>query len=114
MMILVTRAAMGVTSGMREDQHRFLSIHGKLPARLTAEQAAWVLGFADHEITILVSTGLLKPLGRPMKTCVKYFATVELEELSKDTRWLAKGTDTIMNYWQVRNAAKKGAAATLT
>ena len=105
---------MGETSGMREDQHRFLSIHGKLPARLTAEQAAWMLGFADHEITILMGTGLIKPLGRPMKTCVKYFASAELEELRKDTRWLAKATNTIMNYWQVRNAAKQSAPATLT
>jgi hypothetical protein len=27
---------------MREEQHRFLQLLGQLPARLTAEQAAWV------------------------------------------------------------------------
>ena len=28
---------------MKEDQHKFLTVLGQLPARLTAEQAAWVL-----------------------------------------------------------------------
>jgi hypothetical protein len=29
--------------GMKEEQTRFLSLLGQLPARLTAEQAGWVL-----------------------------------------------------------------------
>ncbi len=28
---------------MKDEQHRFLMLLGQLPARLTAEQAAWVL-----------------------------------------------------------------------
>jgi hypothetical protein len=51
------------------------------PARLTAEEAAWYLGFQAHEIPILVAKGLLKPLGRPPTTGVKYFATTVLAEL---------------------------------
>lgn len=35
------------------------------PARLTVEEAAWLLGFSPHEIPILVAKGLLKPLGCP-------------------------------------------------
>jgi len=34
---------------MREDQHRFLTLLGQLPARLTAEQAAWVLNCQAHD-----------------------------------------------------------------
>ena len=33
------------------------------PSRLTKEQAAWFLGFAPDEISILMAKGLLKPLG---------------------------------------------------
>ena len=47
---------------MREDQHRFLTLLGQLPARLTAEQAAWVLNCQAHDVPILVATRLLKPL----------------------------------------------------
>lgn len=92
---------------MREDQHRFMMAHGKLPARLLAEQAAWVLGFGAHEIPLLVSARLLKPLGKPPTTGTKYFATVDLEALREDTRWLAKASDCIVHYWRSKNAARK-------
>ena len=34
---------------MKEEQHRFLILHGQLPARLTVEQAAWVLNCQTHD-----------------------------------------------------------------
>ena len=92
---------------MRDDQHRFLMIHRKLPARLLGEQTAWLLGFGAHDIPVLVAAGLLKPLGKPPTTGTKYFATVELEALRNDTRWLAKASDCIVNNWRMRNALKK-------
>lgn len=92
---------------MRDDQHRFLMIHGKLPARLLGEQAAWLLGFGAHDIPVLVVAGLLKPLGRPPMSGSKYFATVELEALRNDTRWLAKASDCIVNHWRTKNASRK-------
>ena len=48
---------------MREEQHQFLSLLGQLPARLNAEQAAWVLNCQAHDVPILVGARLLKPLG---------------------------------------------------
>src|SRR6059036_3047723 len=36
-----------------------------LPGRLTPAEAAWRLGFEPDHITVLVSLGLLKPLGHP-------------------------------------------------
>ena len=92
---------------MREEQHRFLMVHGKLPARLSIEQAAWLLGFNQHDIPVLVSAGLLKPLGRPSASGSKYFATTELEALRNDTRWLAKASDTTVNYWRTKNAGRR-------
>jgi hypothetical protein len=57
---------------MREDQQRFLALLGQLPARLTAEQAAWVLNCQAHDIPILVSARLLKPLGSPQANAVSF------------------------------------------
>ena len=92
---------------MREDQHRFLMLLGQLPARLTAEQAAWVLNCQAHDVPILVGARLLKPLGNPPPNSVKNFAAVELLEQVKDRAWLAKVTNALNQHWQLRNAARK-------
>lgn len=92
---------------MRDDQYRFLTIYGQLPARLSTEQAAWVLGFAAHDIPVLIGAGLLKPLGRPPRNGVKYFATMELETLRNDSRWLAKASDAGVNHWRTKNASRR-------
>src|SRR5512137_1097665 len=92
---------------MREDQHRFLTLLGQLPARLTSEQAAWVLNCQAHDVPILVGARLLKPLGNPPPNSVKYFATLEVVEQAKDRTWLAKVTSTLNQHWQNKNAAKR-------
>lgn len=91
---------------MNSQQEQFLNLK-TLPARLKAEEAAWYLGFSQHEIPVLVAEGLLKPLGRPPETGVKYFATVALDELRRDPKWLARASDAIVNYWRTRNGNKK-------
>jgi hypothetical protein len=91
---------------MNSQQEQFLNLK-TLPARLKAEEAAWYLGFAQHEIPVLVADGLLKPLGRPPETGVKYFATTALEELRRDQKWLARASDAIVQYWRTRNGNKK-------
>lgn len=83
------------TTIMRDDQHRFLTLLGHLPARLTVEQAAWVLNCQPHDVPILVSSKLLKPLGNPPPNGIKFFATMDLLELVKDRSWLAKMTNAI-------------------
>ena len=80
---------------------------GQLPARLTTEQAAWVLGCQPHDVPILVAMRLLKPLGNPPANGIKFFATVELLELVKDRTWLAKMTHSISQHWQKRNTRQK-------
>ena len=76
---------------MRDDQHRFLTLLGQLPARLTAEQAAWVLGCQPHDMPALVAAKLLKPLGNPPANGIKFFATVDLLESSRDRLLSRKG-----------------------
>ena len=92
---------------MREEQHQFLRLLNQLPARLTAEQAAWVINCQPHDVPILVAARLLKPLGNPPPNSVKFFAASELLELVKDRAWLAKVTNALNQHWQRRNAAKK-------
>ena len=94
-------------NSMREDQHQFLMLLGRLPARLTAEQAAWVLNCQAHDIPALVAAKLLKPLGNPPPNGIKFFATAELLEASKDSHWLARMSATVYQHWHKKNARQK-------
>ena len=83
---------------------------GQLPARLTAEQAAWVLNCQPHDVPVLVAARLLKPLGNPQPNSVKYFATAEVLELARDRTWLTKITNALGQHWKAKNRRKKGVA----
>ena len=96
---------------MRDDQHQFLALLGQLPARLTAEQAAWVLNCQVHDIPALVASRLLKPLGNPPPNGIKFFGTVDLLEATKDRAWLVKVTNAVNQHWQRQNGRKKGRPA---
>ena len=75
----------------------------QLPARLTVEQTAWVLAFQPHDIGILMTERLLKPLGAPRANTTKYFASVEVSEHARDPVWLARATNAIQKHWQRKN-----------
>jgi len=98
---------------MKEEQHQFMSLLGQLPARLTTEQAAWVLNCQPHDVPVLVAARLLKPLGNRPPNSVKYFAALEVLELVKDRAWLARVTQTLIQHWQMKNAAKKNGSPVL-
>jgi hypothetical protein len=89
---------------VRDEQ--FLNLK-HLPARLRAEEVALLLGFSVQEIPILVASGLMKPLGHPPITGVKYFSIVELEEFRNDPKWLARASDCIVQYWKNTNQNRK-------
>jgi hypothetical protein len=94
---------------VQQDKEQFLNLKNP-PARVTAEEAAWYLGFAAHDIPVLVANGLLKPLGHPGDNAVKFFALAVLEPLRADVKWLSRATDAILGYWRTKNARKtKGA-----
>jgi hypothetical protein len=65
-----------------------------------------MLSSAEQDITVLVSAGLLKPLGHPPQPGSMYFATTELQALRSDMRWLAKASDAIVNFWKKKNAGR--------
>ena len=92
---------------MKEEQHQFLALVGKAPARLTVEEVAWVLGCQPHDIPILIAARLLKPLGNPPQNGIKFFSRAEVTEFDKDRAWLAKMTQAISQHWHKRNASQK-------
>jgi hypothetical protein len=78
-----------------------------LPARLTPEKVAEMLGFSSYEVTVLLRLGLLKPLGKPAPNAHKYFCAAEILQLSQDREWLDKATRSISKHWQNKNQREK-------
>ncbi len=91
---------------MKEEKNQFLRLLGQLPARLNVEQVAWALNCQPHDVPVLVAAKLLKPLGNPQPNSVKYFATLEIQELARDRAWLARMTNALGLYWQRKNHNK--------
>ena len=79
----------------------------RLPGRLTTGEAAVVIGCAEHDIPVLVATGLIKPLGNPAPNSPKYFAAVDVQTAAADPKWLGKATRVISNHWRTKNIRRK-------
>ena len=91
---------------MNQAKEDFLSL-ATPPARLGLNETAWLLGFNEHDIPVLGAAGLLRPLGRPPASGSKFFATVELQNLRSDTRWLARASDAMVHHWRNKNAGRR-------
>jgi len=100
-------AGIYLTGHMTPDQQQFLALRHH-PARLTALQTAWVLGFALHDIPVLAAKGLLRPLGNPAPNGQKYFATRDVDALRNDSAWLSKASKAMTSHWKSKNARAKG------
>ena len=92
---------------MKDEQQKFLQLLGQLPARLTAEQAAWVLNCQPHDVPVLVAAKLIKPLGNPPANGIKFFCTADLLEASQDRNWLVRVSVAIYQHWHNKNARAK-------
>jgi hypothetical protein len=79
----------------------------RLPARLDVEQTAEILGFLPHEISVLMKTGLIKPLGKPAPNGHKFFCAIEICILAENREWLDKATRAVAKHWKDRNNAPK-------
>ena len=66
-----------------------------------------MLNCQPHDLRILVSARLLKPLGIAPPNSVKDFATLDVLELMKDRTWLAKVTNTVNQHWRDHNVRKR-------
>jgi len=95
---------------MSSDQIQFLSLR-QFPARLSVQETAWLLGFTEEQVKILLWEGVLKPLGHPPENGVKTFAYVEIKRFAEDSVWLAKASDALVKYWRRRNAQQATAVS---
>ena len=91
------------------ERERFLNLR-HFPARMTIEEVAAFFRMSPHDIPILVADGLLKPLGDPVQSSVKYFATAVLEELAQNVDWLHQATAALQGHWAMKNARRSGNA----
>lgn len=73
-----------------------------LPGRLDVAATARLLGFAEHDIQVLMSSGKLEPLGDPAPNAPKWFAAVEVVRLAADRDWLHKATKEVSKYWRLK------------
>jgi len=73
-----------------------------LPGRLDVASTSRLLGFAEHDIPILISWGKLVPLGDPAPNAPKWFCAIEVIQLATDREWLSKATREIGKYWRHR------------
>jgi hypothetical protein len=92
---------------MNSESSLNLQALGKFPATLTKEKVAEALGVATHNIPPLVRAGLLKPLGRPGRYCVKHFSRDALAENFANPDWLEKVMAAIHRHWRVKNSRKR-------
>ncbi len=81
----------------------------RLPAMLDPGQTAALIGYAEHDIPVLVSAGLLKPLGNPPANSVKHFATVQVMELAGEIALLSEMRNVVYERWRIKNANKTAA-----
>lgn len=91
------------------ERERFLNLR-HFPARMTIEEVAAFFRMSPHDIPVLVANGLLKPLGDPVQSSVKYFATAVLQELAQNVDWLHQATAAIQGHWVMKNARRSGNA----
>jgi len=78
-----------------------------LSARLDVAKTSKLLGFAEHDIQILMAVGKLTPLGDPAPNAPKWFAAIEMIRLAADPDWLHKATKELAKYWRNKRARSR-------
>lgn len=92
---------------MKDELRQFLTLIPQPPARLTVQEAAWLLGFQPTDIPLLVVAKLIKPLGNPPKNATKFFALTEVLELARDKNWLARATNAVHTAHRNKNESRR-------
>lgn len=87
-----------------------MSLADEFPARLNVNDTAKLLGFAGHDVPVLIAAKLLDPLGNPAPNSPKYFARVVVLELANDQKWLNKATRALGKYWLNKRARKRNSS----
>jgi hypothetical protein len=82
----------------------------RLPARLSVEEVAILLGFHVDSVNFLVDEGLLEVLGEK-DGVQRVFAASYIDGLRRDVKWLIKATNRVRQHHRERNAARKAGKA---
>ena len=82
-----------------------------LPARLDVVETAKLLGFAEHDVQILMASGKLTPLGDPAPNAPKWFAAMEIIRLATDKDWLNRATREVAKYWRHKRERRQSPLA---
>ena len=83
------------------------AIAGGIPGRHDPGNGSQSLGIAAHNIPPLSRAGLLKPLGRPGRYCIKRFSRDLLARNLADATWLEKAMAAYHRHWRIKNARKR-------
>jgi len=78
-----------------------------LSARLDVAETAKLLGFAPHDMQILMASGKLTPLGDPAPNAPKWFAAVEMIRLASDQEWLHRATKELSKFWHSKRVRRQ-------
>ena len=78
-----------------------------LPARLDVVETAKLLGFAEHDLQVLMAAGKLLPLGDPAANAPKWFAALEVLRLATDREWLHKATREVGKHWRQKRERRR-------
>ena len=79
----------------------------KYRATMTKEEVAEALNLPTHIIPPLTRLGLLKPLGRPGRYCVKHYSRDLLAKNIAELDWLDKVVAAIHRHWRNKNARRR-------
>ena len=96
---------------MNSDSPLNLQSLEKYPVLMTKEMVGTALGLATHVIPPLTRAGLLKPLGRPPRYCVKHYSRDALAKNFADPQWLEKVAAAVHRHWRIKNARKRAKQA---
>ena len=88
-----------------DEVFRLLSVR-RLPGRLPQAETAVLLGFSEQDVTTLVGSKLIEPLGQPVPNAPKYFSASDVNERVNNRAWLVKATRTVTNHWRSKNLRK--------
>jgi hypothetical protein len=78
------------------------------PVCVSMVEAAKIFGWPNYYLPFLVRAGHLKPLGKPMQNARKWFATVEIEQMSCDPDWLGETIRIVEKQIQEMNRKQRG------
>ena len=82
----------------------------RLPARLTVEETAVLLGFHEDALGVLIKAKLLESLEGNAPGAQRMFAAAEIQRLRNDLKWLSKTTRLLREHYQAKNSKRKSKA----